>query len=180
MTFFEILLIFENYEVLAMDMKRKFLSIALCLLPFAAHADEGMWMVNALSEALVRNMQESGLKLDAEEIYSEDEVSLKDAIVSLDFGCTGSMVSERGLLITNHHCAYSDIHALSTAGHNYLENGFFAKSEREEIYIPGKSAYFLRKVLDVTDEVNTLIEEEAAAGRPHGSRRISSIIERKY
>lgn len=180
MTFFEILLIFENYEVLAMDMKRKFLSIALCLLPFAAHADEGMWMVNALSEALVRNMQASGLKLDAGEIYSEDEVSLKDAIVSLDFGCTGSMVSERGLLITNHHCAYSDIHALSTAGHNYLEDGFFAKSEREEIYIPGKSAYFLKKVLDVTDEVNTLIEEEAAAGRPHGSRRISSIIERKY
>ena len=143
-------------------------------------ADEGMWMVNSISEALARKMQESGLKLQAGEIYDADKVSIKDAIVSLDFGCTGSMISDKGLLITNHHCAYADVHALSTSAHNYLEDGFFADVMSEEIPIPGKKAWFLQKVLDVTDEVNAIIEEEKAAGRPYGMRRISSQIEKKY
>ncbi len=156
------------------------LAILLSLSPMAAVADEGMWMVNSISEALARKMQEGGLRLEAGEIYNADSVSLKDAIVSLDFGCTGSMVSDRGLLITNHHCAYSDVHRLSSVEHNYLEDGFFADVMSEEIYIPGKSAYFLRKVLDVTDEVNLLIETEKQADRPYGLRRIGSIIERRY
>lgn len=161
-------------------MKKKILPILLCLLPVCASADEGMWMVNSISEALVRQMQAGGLELAPDEIYSEDKASLKDAIVSLDFGCTASMVSDMGLLITNHHCAYSDIHSISTEQHNYLEDGFFARSRSEEIYIPGKKAYFLKKVLDVTDEVQSLTQQEASAGRPHGSRKISSLIEKKY
>ena len=143
-------------------------------------ADEGMWMVNALSRALVQNMQDEGCKLEGNEIYDADKVSLSDAIVSLDFGCTGSMISDKGLLITNHHCAYSDVHALSTQEHNYLEDGFTADFMDQEIYIPGKSAYFLQKVLDVTDEVNALREQEKAAGRGFGNRRLSALIERKY
>lgn len=137
-------------------------------------------MVNAISEALVRNMQTQGLKLNAKDIYSEDGVSLKDAIVSLDFGCTGSMISNNGLLITNHHCAYSDVHALSTAEHNYLEEGFFADIAANEKPIKGKSAYFLHKVIDVTDEVAALVESEQKAGRKAGMRRISHLIETKY
>ena len=111
-------------------MKKHLIVVALVLVlrPLAASADEGMWMVNALSEALVQKMQKTGLELAPGEIYDESKVSLKDAIVSLDFGCTGSMISEEGLLITNHHCAYSDVHSLSTPEHNYLETGLFANS----------------------------------------------------
>lgn len=163
-----------------MKARRLAISILLSLSSIVAMADEGMWMVNSISEALARKMQESGLKLQAGEIYDADKVSIKDAIVSLDFGCTGSMISDKGLLITNHHCAYADVHALSTSAHNYLEDGFFADVMSEEIPIPGKKAWFLQKVLDVTDEVNAIIEEEKAAGRPYGMRRISSRIEKKY
>ncbi len=145
-----------------------------------ARADEGMWMVNAISRALVDKMQDKGLKLNANEIYDAGAVSLKDAIVSLDFGCTGSFVSSQGLLITNHHCAYSDVHRLSTPEHNYLEDGFQAGSIEEEIYIPGKSVQLLERILDVTDEVNALIQKEKDMGRPSGMRRISFLIERRY
>ena len=160
--------------------KKTILAAVLALGCMTAYADEGMWMVNAISRALVQKMQAEGCQLDGKAIYDVDEVSLSDAIVSLDFGCTGSMVSETGLLITNHHCAYSDVHALSTAEHNYLEEGFWAQTADQEIYIPGKSAYFLQKVLDVTDEVNELIEQEKSAGRAFGSRRISYLMETKY
>lgn len=163
-----------------MNMKRFLLATTAVLISLSAFADEGMWMVNAISRALVQNMQNDGCNLDAKDIYDAEGVSLSDAIVSLDFGCTGSMISEKGLLITNHHCAYADVHALSTPEHNYLEDGFSANYMEEEIYIPGKSAYFLQKVIDVTDEVNQLIEEEKAAGRPSGMRRISHVMEKRY
>lgn len=161
-------------------MRKILLLTALILSSSAAFADEGMWMVNAISRALVQNMQKEGCKLDAKDIYDAGNVALSDAIVSLDFGCTGSMISEKGLLITNHHCAYADVHALSTPEHNYLEDGFSANYMNEEIYIPGKSAYFLQKVIDVTEEVNSLIEEEKAAGKPAGMRRISFLMEKRY
>ena len=121
-----------------MNLKHSLLLFILLLPAVASRADEGMWMVNSISRALVLKMEDKGLKLSAKEIYNEDKISLKDAIVSLDFGCTGSMISEEGLLITNHHCAYSDVHSISTPEHNYLETGFFAHSRDEEIYIPGK------------------------------------------
>lgn len=161
-------------------MKNKLLLVLSLLLPFRLAADEGMWMVNALSRALVQNMENEGLKLGPREIYSEDAVSLKDAIVSLDFGCTGSMVSAEGLLITNHHCAYADVHGLSTPEHNYLEDGFWAHTRAEEVSIPGKKAYFLKKVLDVTEEVEALKIELETAGKPFGMRKLSYQIEKKY
>ena len=161
-------------------MKNRLLLILLILLPLRLAADEGMWMVNALSRALVQNMENEGLKLGPREIYNEDAVSLKDAIVSLDFGCSGSMVSPEGLLITNHHCAYADVHALSTPEHNYLEEGFFAQTREAEIRIPGKSVYFLKKVLDVTEELEALKEELSAEGKPFGSRKLSHIMETRY
>ena len=161
-------------------MKNRILICAALLLSVAARADEGMWMVNAISKALVDQMQNRGLRLEGNAIYDADAVSLKDAIVSLDFGCTGSMVSPEGLLITNHHCAYSDVHALSTPQHNYLESGFWARKAEEEIHIPGKSVQFLQKILDVTDEVNALIEEQKAIGKPFGMRRISYLVEKDW
>ncbi len=143
-------------------------------------ADEGMWMVNAINRALELQMQDKGLKMNAKEIYNADSVSLTDAIVSLDFGCTGSMISQKGLMITNHHCAYEDVHNLSTPECNYLENGFWAMNSSEEVYIPNKHAYFLKRIIDVTDEVNTLIEGYKKAGKPYGSRKLSYEMEKRY
>ena len=102
-----------------------------------ASADEGMWMVNAIDKALEKNMKQRGLKLSARELYNADAegAAISDAIVSMEFGCTGSMISEQGLLITNHHCAYGDVHALSTPEHNYLDEGFWAMNSEEEINI---------------------------------------------
>lgn len=147
-----------------------------------ARADEGMWMVNAISRALEANMQAKGLKLQANEIYNSDAegTSLSDAILSLDFGCTGSIISDEGLVITNHHCAYSDVYALSTNEHNYLEDGFWAMKATDEIPIPGKSIYFLKKVLDVTDEVRAMLSDAEKNGQTLGSRKLSYLVEQKY
>ena len=147
-----------------------------------AKADEGMWMINAIDAALEKKMQERGLELSANEIYNADApgASVADAVVSLDFGCTGSMISDQGLLITNHHCAYGDVHALSTPEHNYLEDGFWAFRSDEEIHIKGKSVYFLKKVLDVTEEVLRMQEEMALEGKPMGMRKLSFVMEKKY
>ena len=163
---------------------RYFTVIGIMLLMFSnmAKADEGMWMINAIDAALEKKMQERGLELSANEIYNADApgASVADAVVSLDFGCTGSIISDQGLLITNHHCAYGDVHALSTPEHNYLEEGFWAFRSDEEIHIKGKSVYFLKKVLDVTEEVLRMQEEMKTEGRPMGQRKLSFVMEKKY
>lgn len=155
------------------------LLLAVCI---PLHADEGMWMVNSISDALEKKMQERGLRLSAGEIYNADAegASLADAVVSLDFGCTGSMISSQGLLITNHHCAYSDIHSLSTPEHNLLEDGFWAMTSSEERNIPGKKAWFLKKVVDVTGEAEAMLAEAEAAGHRLGSRKLAWSLEKKY
>lgn len=167
-------------------MRRIFTYILVLLASILAsqklYADEGMWMVNTIDKALEKKMKERGLKLNAREIYNADAegASLTDAIVSLDFGCSGSVVSDNGLVITNHHCAYGDVHKLSTPEHNYLEEGFWAMKAEDEVNIEGKKMFFLKKVLDVTDEVLQLTEEQQAEGKPFGFRRLSSLIEKKY
>ena len=162
---------------------KRFLLIAALLFPsVAAMADEGMWMIHAISEALEKKMQERGLQLSAGEIYNADApgATVSDAIVSLGFYCTASVISDEGLLITNHHCAYSDLFDLSTPEKDYLEDGYWAFHRQEEIPLPGKTVYFLKRVLDVTDEVAALRDSLQRAGVPFGSRRISSLMERKY
>ncbi|MCL2098075.1 MAG: S46 family peptidase [Bacteroidales bacterium] len=156
---------------------------ALLLIPLSLTADEGMWLVQLLEENLMRQMKAKGLALDAKEIYNEEGQSIAGAIVSLDFSCTGSMISDKGLMITNHHCAYDDIHKLSTPEKNYLEQGFFAITQKDEIPIPGKSVYFLRKVLDVTDEVRACKDSvvEARGGETAVTMRaVFSVIEKRY
>ena len=160
-----------------------FVSAALLLASTAsALADEGMWMINAIDKALSRKMKERGLKLPAGEIYNADApgASLSDAIVSLEFYGTASLVSGEGLIITNHHCAYSDIAAMSTAGHNYLEDGFWARSRQEERPIPHKKVFILQRVLDVTGEVAALKADLDARGESYGSRKLSHLMEEKY
>ena len=164
-------------------MKR--IELILCLLlglVATARADEGMWMIQHINAALEKKMQERGLALSAGEIYNADApgASVSDAIVSIGFYCTGGIVSDEGLLITNHHCAYGDLFSLGTPDRNYLEEGFWAFRRDEEIPVPGKRVYFLKRVLDVTGEVNELAEEQKAIGRPAGMRRLSYLMERRY
>lgn len=147
-----------------------------------AKADEGMWMINVINSALEKQMQERGLELSANEIYNADApgASISDAVVSMEFGCTGSIISDKGLLITNHHCAYSDIRSLSTPECNYLEEGFWAFNANEERVIPGKKVYFLKKVLDVTEEVENLKASLEAQGIGTGIRKLSYLMEKEY
>ena len=168
-----------------MNIRKYIILGALGLIFFSgvqAKADEGMWMINAIDAALEKKMKERGLELSAREIYNADApgAGVADAVVSMAFGCTGSMISDQGLLITNHHCAYSDIHGLSTPEHNYLEEGFWAFRSEDEVNIAGKSVYFLKRVLDVTDEVQKLQADLIAEGKPSGNRRLSHLIETKY
>ena len=148
----------------------KISSLLLLLLVITpSRADEGMWLINLLDKNLSAKMKKSGLKIDPKVIYDENTASLSDAVVSLDFGCTGSIISNEGLLITNHHCAYGDIHALSTPDKNYLEDGFWAMNRDQEKYIPGKSVFFLRKVVDATDEVKATSDSLKNSSKVKGS-----------
>ena len=155
------------------------IALGLSLLP-GARADEGMWLIQCLDKALEKNMKARGLKLGAREIYNEEAGGLADAVVSLGFYCTGSLISEDGLLITNHHCAYDNVSKLSTPEHNYLEEGFWARNRAQEIPLKGEEFFILRKVLDVTDEVEALHAKYEAEGKPFGMRRLNSVMEKKY
>lgn len=147
-----------------------------------AFADEGMWMIQDINEALEKNMRARGLKLAANEIYNDEApgTAVSDAVVSIGFYCTGSVISDQGLIITNHHCAYSNIAKLSTPEHNYLEDGFWAMTSEEEIPIEGETVFFLKKVFDVTEEVKGIMKEFRANGKPFGIRKISAIMEKRY
>lgn len=161
-------------------MKRFLVMILLLLAGLQGWADEGMWLVQDINEALEKRMRERGLELAAGEIYNDEAGSLTDAVVSLGFYCTASVISDKGLLITNHHCARSDIFALSTPEHDYLEEGFWAFNDNEELPVPGCEAYFLKRVIDVTAEATRLKEEAAANGMTMGGRKLSYTLEKKY
>jgi hypothetical protein len=121
---------------------------------FFAKADEGMWLPMLISKYNISAMQNAGLKLTAEQIYSVNQSCVKDAIVSLDYGgCTGSIISPKGLLITNHHCGYEAIAEQSSVGSDFLTDGFWAMRPEEELPIPDKTVSFLIRMEDVTAKV---------------------------
>lgn len=165
-------------------MKKAIFYLLLCgLLPVTASADEGMWLVSTFRDAIYPQMKREGLKLRPGEIYNEESPALCSAIVAVDGGTgTGSMISDKGLLITNHHVAYGDIHALSTPEKNYLEAGFWALDPKDELPVKGKTVTFLRKVVDVTDEALAIRDslEKANSLGIFGTRKIYGLIERKY
>lgn len=115
--------------------------------------DEGMWLPMFFKQLNYEDMKKLGLQLSAEELYSFNNSSLKDAIVQMGQFCTGEMVSENGLMFTNHHCGYDAIAGASTIEHDYLTNGFWAESYEQEIPIEGLYVSFLRQMYDVTAEV---------------------------
>ena len=115
-------------------------------------ADEGMWLPSEILKK-IKDIQSQGFKLSAEDIYSVNQSSLKDAVVRFGGGCTGELISPEGLLITNHHCGYGQIQSHSSVEHDYLKDGFWAMSRAEELPNPGLSVSFLEYMTDVTDEV---------------------------
>ncbi|MBK0403116.1 S46 family peptidase [Adhaeribacter sp. BT258] len=125
----------------------------LLLAPFTGRADEGMWLPLLLKQLNESDMQKRGLKLSAEDIYSINKTSLKDAIVLFGGGCTGEMISGEGLLLTNHHCGYSQIQSHSSVKQDYLTDGFWAKNRSEELPNPGLTATFIVRMEDVTAQV---------------------------
>lgn len=123
-------------------------------------ADEGMWLLPLLDKLNISTMHELGCQLSAEEIYSINESCIKDAIVIFDGGCTAEIVSDEGLIFTNHHCGYDAIQKLSTLEHNYLRDGFWARSHEEELPCEGLEVYFMRQFIDVTDSVLAYVTDE--------------------
>lgn len=166
-----------------MNKKITVLVLIFALFVPRAFAHEGMWLVNLIDKQLYEIMKSKGLELKPDEIYNPGQIALTDAIVAIDGGmCSGSIISNKGLMITNHHCAYGDIHSLSTKDHNYLENGFWAMTQDQEKPIKGKSVTFLRGISDVTDYVHRVIDSLDAAG-PRGlffMNKVSSVVEEKY
>ncbi len=125
----------------------------LSLLPIVpAMADEGMWVPLFINKNIA-DMQANGCKLTAEDIYSVNQSSLKDAVLIFGGGCTGELVSSEGLVLTNHHCGYSSIQALSSVEHNYLRDGYWAKDQSEELPCYGLSVQQLVRIDDVTDKI---------------------------
>ena len=124
----------------------------LALAGMTAKADEGMWLPSLISQR-ISDMQEKGFKLSAEDIYSINQASLKDAVVLFGRGCTGELISPEGLLLTNHHCGYSQIQQHSSVEHDYLKDGFWAMSRDEELPNKGLTVSFLERMDDVTDNV---------------------------
>ena len=134
-------------------MRKTLLLVALIVATsFSAFADKGMWLPSLISSR-IKDMKAKGFKLSAEDIYSINKASLKDAVVLFDGGCTGEIVSEKGLLLTNHHCGYDAIQALSTVEHDYLTNGFWAMSHAEELPCPGLKVHILVSMKEVTDRL---------------------------
>ena len=117
-----------------------------------SRADEGMWLPSLIAQR-IGDMQEKGFRLNAEDIYSINEASLKDAVVLFGRGCTGELISPEGLLLTNHHCGYPQIQQHSSVEHDYLKDGFWAMNRSEELPNKGLSVSFLERMEDVTDIV---------------------------
>ncbi len=136
--------------------KLLYITIALCLATFSLKADEGMWMINGFSS------------------------NARHAVVSIDFFGTGSIISSDGLVITNHHVAYSDICAISSEEKNYLKNGFWAYEACQEKPIPGRKMFLLKEFMDVTTEVQHFRDSLRESGQNVGSRRLAYLIEKKY
>ena len=134
-------------------MKRSLLIFALLFATtFSAVADKGMWLPSLISSR-ISDMKSKGFKLSAEDIYSINKASMKDAVVLFDGGCTGEIISEKGLILTNHHCGYDAIQAHSTVEHDYLTDGFWAMNHEEELPCPGLKVHILVRMEEVTERL---------------------------
>lgn len=158
---------------------KKILILALVLCGMVARADEGMWLPNLIGKDRIKDMQAKGLKLSAKDLYDINEACLKDAIVRFGGGCTGEMISDQGLLLTNHHCGYGQIQSHSSVENDYLTHGFAAMNREQELPNKGLSVTFLQSMSDVTKEV--LQGTEGLSGKEKADavkRNIKAIVEK--
>ena len=144
-----------------MNKSTKLLILVLVLATrFSVFAGEGMWIPMLLQDLNEKEMKEMGMNITAEDIYSINKSSMKDAILLFGRGCTSELISKNGLLLTNHHCGYGQIQKHSSVEHDYLTNGFWAMNLNEELPNPGLTATLLKEMRDVTDQVLEGITEE--------------------
>lgn len=144
---------------------------------FGAKADEGMWLPFMLGRNY-EDMKKHGLNLSLEDIYSINNSSLKDAVISFGGFCTGEIISDQGLILTNHHCGYDAIAEKSTKENNYLDNGFWAKDHGQEIPIEGLTATFIIRIEDVSELINKELDPSMTeAERAAKIKEISAILE---
>jgi hypothetical protein len=142
------------------SMKKSILTVLITVFSLPLMADEGMWILPLLKRQKFADMQALGLKLQDYDIYSPDSSSLKDAVIIFGGGCTGVVVSPEGLLLTNHHCGYSQIQQHSSLEHDYLADGFWAMNREQELPNPGLKVAFIDKIEDVTDYVKAELAKE--------------------
>lgn len=143
-------------------MKRILLALLSLIILTGTRADEGMWMLPLVEKLNIQKMHNMGCTLKAEEIYSEQQISMKDAVIVFGGGCTGVLVSNQGLVFTNHHCGYGSIQQLSAVEHNYLKDGYTAKELTDEIPVPGLTVKFLVSITDVTGRVLSALNDSMA------------------
>ena len=143
-------------------MKKLFFAIISTIFIFnsSLKADEGMWLLSLIQQYNIEKMQQMGCELSAEDIYSINQTSMKDAIVIFGRGCTGEVISDQGLVLTNHHCGFGAIQQHSTTEADYLKDGFWAMTEEEEIPTPGLAVTFLVSLEDVTEKVSSVFTNE--------------------
>lgn len=131
---------------------KKLLSLFL-LIVFTSKADEGMWMPQLIAALNISDMKKNGFKLSAEQIYSINKASMKDAVAIFGGGCTAEVISDKGLILTNHHCGFSSIAALSSVANDYLKNGYWAMNAKEELYSKDLTVTFIKRIEDVTTQI---------------------------
>ena len=159
-----------------MNVKKYFVAAFAALLTCAAQADEGMWLLQLIKQQnSIDLMKKQGLKLEADDLYNPNGVSLKDAVGIFGGGCTGEIISPEGLILTNHHCGYGSIQQHSSVEHDYLTDGFWAMSRAEELPTPGLQFRFVHRIVDITD----LVEQKVKAGEVDEYTAMTSPFLRK-
>ncbi|MBS1665736.1 MAG: S46 family peptidase [Bacteroidetes bacterium] len=161
-------------------MKKIFIAFFFIAISFRTLADEGMWLPMLLGQQVYDNMVKKGLKLTKEQLYSINKASIKDAVIIFGNGCTGEIVSNEGLIFTNHHCGYEAITDASSINHNYLHDGFYAKSKQEEIPAQGLHVDFLIKIDDVTKEIEDSVKGLSGTDRRAKVQAVITAINARY
>ena len=162
-------------------MKRTLLTLLAALTLLPALADEGMWLPSLISTR-IDDMRAKGFRLTAEEIYSINRASMKDAVVLFDGGCTGELISAEGLLLTNHHCGYDAIQAHSSVEHDYLTYGFWARTRAEELPNEKLNVKFLVRMEEITDRLaaGETAEEIIRAAEAEGTGYKAAVEQMYY
>ena len=160
--------------------KRSFLIVAglyfLAVLPSVSHGEEGMWLLDSIHRLPIDSLKAQGLNLDPEEIYNPKGRGIADAVVRVGGG-TGSFVSGEGLIVTNHHVAFTAVQRQSTPERNYIEEGFYAESREQELPAIGYNAYVVKSFEDVTERVLSAVDDKMSAlERYQAIERISKKI----